>query len=44
MLLSFMSESRRLTNGRIKYELGARLIYATAAQGVLAAVTTLPEN
>lgn len=44
MLLSFMSESRRLTNGRIKYELGARLIYATAAQGVLAAVTKMPEN
>ena len=31
-LLSFMSESRRLGNGRIKRELGVRLRYATVAQ------------
>ncbi|GJJ00832.1 NAD-dependent dehydratase [Duganella rhizosphaerae] len=31
-LLSFMSESRRLSNGRIKRELGVRLRYATVAQ------------
>ncbi|MDO8654592.1 MAG: SDR family oxidoreductase [Undibacterium sp.] len=37
MLLSFMSESRRLKNDRIKQELGARLHYPTVAQGVLAA-------
>jgi nucleoside-diphosphate-sugar epimerase len=30
-LLSFMSESRRLRNGRIKRELGVRLRYATVA-------------
>jgi nucleoside-diphosphate-sugar epimerase len=30
-LLSFMSESRRLSNGRIKRELGVRLRYATVA-------------
>jgi nucleoside-diphosphate-sugar epimerase len=30
-LLSFMSESRRLDNGRIKRELGVRLRYATVA-------------
>lgn len=37
MLLSFMSESRRLKNDRIKVELGVRLSYPTVAQGVLAA-------
>lgn len=31
MLLSFMSESRRLSNARIKGELGARLAYADVA-------------
>ena len=31
-LLSFMSESRRLSNGRIKRELGVRLRYASVAQ------------
>lgn len=31
-LLSFMSESRRLSNGRIKRELGVRLRYATVAR------------
>ncbi|HEY1150202.1 MAG TPA: SDR family oxidoreductase [Pseudoduganella sp.] len=30
-LLSFMSESRRLSNGRIKHELGVRLRYPTVA-------------
>jgi nucleoside-diphosphate-sugar epimerase len=30
-LLSFMSESRRLDNGRIKRELGVRLGYPTVA-------------
>lgn len=38
MLLSFMSESRRLKNDRIKRELGAKLTYATVAQGVFSAV------
>ena len=37
MLLSFMSESRRMKNDRIKLELGARLRYPTVEQGVLAA-------
>ncbi len=31
MLLSFMSESRRLTNDRMQYELGVRLKYPTVA-------------
>lgn len=34
-LLSFMGESRRLRNGRIKRELGLRLRYPTVAQGLL---------
>lgn len=33
-LLSFMSESRRLANGRIKRELGVRLRYATVADAL----------
>jgi nucleoside-diphosphate-sugar epimerase len=36
--MSFMSESRRLQNQRIKAELGARLRYATVQQGVQAAL------
>jgi nucleoside-diphosphate-sugar epimerase len=36
MLLSFMSESRRLRNQRIKQELGVRLRYATVAAGLQA--------
>ncbi len=36
MQLSFMGESRRLTNGRLKNELRLRLLYPTAAQGLLA--------
>ena len=34
MLLSFMSESRRLTNDRLKKELRIRLVYPTIAQGL----------
>ena len=37
MLLSFMSESRRLDNSRMKRELRARLQFATVAAGVAAA-------
>lgn len=40
MLLSFMSESRRLDNGRIKHELGVRLRYRTVADGIAAARRT----
>lgn len=36
-LLSFMSESRRLANGRLKRELGVRLAYPTVADGLRAA-------
>ncbi len=36
MLLSFMSESRRLHNQRMKQELGLRLRYPTVAQGLVA--------
>ncbi len=39
MLLSFMSESRRMKNDRIKQELGARLIYPTVLQGILSAAS-----
>jgi hypothetical protein len=34
MLLSFMSESRRLDNQRMKRELGLQLRYPTVAQGL----------
>jgi hypothetical protein len=34
MLLSFMSESRRMTNQRIKQELGVRLRYASVADAL----------
>ena len=34
MTLSFMGESRRLRNGRLKLELGLRLRYATVAAGL----------
>ena len=37
VLLSFMSESRRMRNLRIKQELGARLLYPSVADGVAAA-------
>jgi nucleoside-diphosphate-sugar epimerase len=36
MLLSFMSESRRLRNTRMKSELGVRLHYPTVADGLVA--------
>jgi nucleoside-diphosphate-sugar epimerase len=36
-LLSFMSESRRLTNARMKHELGLRLAYPTVREGLAAA-------
>ena len=39
-LLSFMSESRRLVNRRMKAELGVRLRYPTVADGVPAMVQT----
>lgn len=39
MLLSFMSESRRMLNHRVTRELGARLAYPTVEQGVAAAVS-----
>lgn len=35
MLLSFMSESRRMVNARMKKELGLRLRFATVAQGLV---------
>ncbi|MFZ6656625.1 NAD-dependent epimerase/dehydratase family protein [Undibacterium sp. TJN19] len=38
VLLSFMSESRRMHNQRIKLELGARLRYASVAEGIAAAL------
>lgn len=34
MLLSFMNESRRLSNQRMRHELGLRLHYPTVAQGL----------
>lgn len=39
MLLSFMSESRRMDNSRLKTELRVTLRYATVAQGLRAGVT-----
>ncbi|MFZ6734381.1 NAD-dependent epimerase/dehydratase family protein [Undibacterium sp. Ji42W] len=41
VLLSFMSESRRMQNQRIKLELGARMRYASVAEGVSAAVAAV---
>ncbi|MFZ6864193.1 SDR family oxidoreductase [Undibacterium sp. Ji67W] len=38
MLLSFMSESRRMQNQRVKWELGMRFQYPTVKQGVDAAL------
>ena len=43
MLLSFMSESRRLSNRRIKHELGVRLRYPTV-HGMLAESIISPET
>jgi hypothetical protein len=34
MLLSFMSESRRMRNDRLKQELGVRLLYPTVREGL----------
>jgi len=39
-LLSFMSESRRLSNRRMKAELGVRLRYPTVAEGIPVSVPT----
>jgi nucleoside-diphosphate-sugar epimerase len=36
MLLSFMSESRRMRNDRIKAELGVRLLYPSVREGLAA--------
>jgi nucleoside-diphosphate-sugar epimerase len=44
MLLSFMSESRRMKNDRIKQELGVRLVHSTVADGVLAAARHADQN
>ena len=41
MLLSFMSESRRMKNNRIKQELGARLNYPSVVDGVRVAASVL---
>ena len=38
MLYSFMSESRRLTNSRVKQELRVRLRYPTVHEGIAAAL------
>jgi len=42
MLLSFMSESRRMQNQRIKTELGMRFTYPSVEQGVAAALLSHP--
>jgi nucleoside-diphosphate-sugar epimerase len=42
-LWSFMSESRRLSNQRIKRELRLRLQYPTVREGIAACVPALPE-
>ena len=44
MLLSFMSESRRMQNQRIKKELGMRFLYPTVTQGVDAALDSVLKN
>jgi nucleoside-diphosphate-sugar epimerase len=46
MLLSFMSESRRMQNGRIKQELGVRLRYPQVGPAVraMAEVSCRPDN
>jgi nucleoside-diphosphate-sugar epimerase len=43
-LLSFMSESRRLANGRIKRELGVRLRYATVAEALQGGTSELTSS
>ena len=42
MLLSFMSESRRLHNRRMKSELGLRLRYPTVVEGLRDPTTISP--
>ncbi len=42
MRLSFLRESRRLDNRRIREELGVELIYADLAEGVAASLSTSP--
>jgi hypothetical protein len=44
MLLSFMSESRRLMNDRLKTELRIRLLYPTIAQGLKSTVAQIAEG
>lgn len=44
MLLSFMSESRRLSNQRMKCELRARLLYPTVIHGIAAALSASKLN
>jgi len=44
MLLSFMSESRRLQNQRLKSELKIRLHYPTVREGLLPLAAKLPKT
>jgi nucleoside-diphosphate-sugar epimerase len=44
MLLSFMSESRRLNNDRLKKELRTRLLYPTIAQGLKSTAAQMTEG
>lgn len=44
MLYSFMSESRRLTNHRVKQELRVRLRYPTVSDGIAAAAVPGPQH
>jgi hypothetical protein len=44
MLLSFMSESRRLNNDRLKKELKVRLLYPTIAQGLKSTAAQMTEG
>ena len=43
-LLSFLRESRRLNNGRIKRELGLKLAYPTVEEGIAAARRATPAD
>jgi len=44
MLLSFMSESRRLNNDRLKKELKVRLLYPTIGQGLKCTAAQMTEG
>jgi hypothetical protein len=44
MLYSFMSESRRLTNHRVKQELRVRLRYPTVREGIAAAAPMMEQR